>query len=315
MAGKKIQLPAIGGIRKVVKVGGAEGNATATTIAEFANQIITIAQLKAALGIITVPNTQSGGTGGAPANLILGPGLSGGGPLVGNVPVNLTAPIPWGGMDDGGGGGGDGDPGPPGQPGPQGPQGPTGSSGGPEGPPGPAIYMSADDGLDGMDAIPGSPGPGGAAGNNGAQGPPGPAIYLTAEQPEEVMFVGPLSITRIVNKGANWVSPAGALTAGVNLVFVNCPLAAAIKGVKILTAGGPGSVVVDIWKAPFASFPPTVANSITAASQPTISGGVTYSDIVLAGWNTTILAGDVLAFKLVSVSTFTEVTIVLEIVQ
>src|SRR5579862_8800010 len=95
MAGKKIQLPAVGGIRKVVKVNEGSGNSTATTIAEFANQSITIAQLKAALGIVTVPNTQSGGSsGGSPAALVLGPGLAGGGPVVGAVPINLLAPIP-----------------------------------------------------------------------------------------------------------------------------------------------------------------------------------------------------------------------------
>lgn len=315
MAGKKIQLPAIGGIRKVVKIGGADVNSTATTIAEFANQIVTIAQLKAALGIVTVPNTQGGGSG-SPASIVLGPGLSGGGVLVGVVPINLTAPIPWFDGEGGGGGGGDGDPGPPGQIGPQGPQGPTGSSGGPQGPPGPAIYMSADDGEDGMNAIPGSPGPGGAAGNNGAQGPPGPAIYLTAEELAEPLWAGPIVYPRTVNKGASWVSPNGVpLTTSVTVVFVNCPVPAAIKNVKILTAGGPGSCVIDIWKAPFASFPPTVANSITAAALPTISSGITYSDIVLSGWNTTILTGDVLAFKLVSVSTFTEVTVILEISQ
>lgn len=263
-----------------------------------------------------------------------GPGLGGGGPVAGVVPINLIAPIPAFIFDDGGGGGEEGGPGPPGKDGPPGAAGPAGpavqmipddgedgwhaipGAAGPPGAPGPpgglgpAVFMSADDGEDGWHAVPGPPG------LQGPRGEVGPAIGFVDmnDQPDEIPLVAPPSPIRLVSKGANWSSPT--LTAGIaNLVFVNCPVSGSIMRVKVVTSGGPGSCVIDVWKAPFGSFPPTVANSITASAKPTISGGVTYSDETLAGWTRRIEAGDVLAFKLESVVTFTQVQIILEIVQ
>lgn len=278
----KVQVPVVGGIRKVITIPDQQ---VGTTIAEFGSGKITLAQLKAALGVSNVPtppNTIGGGKGGGNAAIALGPGLAGGGPVVGAVPIYLVAPIPAFIFDEGGGGG-DGEPGPPGLLGPQGiqgPVGPIGPSGGPTGAPGAAIYL-VDDNSD-----------------------------------TEMPFVPAIDKPKTVNKGAAWVSPSGALVAGsTNIVFVNCPIAGTIKSAKLLTAGGPGSCVVDVWKAPFASFPPTVANTITAAALPTIAAGVSSSDSTLTGWTTSVNAGDVLAFKLNSSSTFTQVTVILEIQQ
>lgn len=199
---KKVQVPVLGGLRKVIVPGG--DTVPGTTIAEYGSGTITLAQLKAALGITTPPpNTISGTT--APASLIPGPGLAGGGVLVGPVQLNLVAPIPWMLGDDGGGGGGDGDPGPPGQDGKTGAQGPVGpavfflpddtelpldaipgnagpvGSTGAAGPVGPAAYLSADDGEDGWHAIPGRDG----ASITGAQGPIGPALFFLAEDGQD----------------------------------------------------------------------------------------------------------------------------------
>lgn len=122
--------------------------------------------------------------------------------------------------------------------------------------------------------------------------------------------------TNIVTKGATWVSSSGAVSAAsAQLVFVDCPAVGTIKVAKIVTVGGPGSCVIDIWKAPFASFPPTVANTITAAALPTIVAGTTYSDSTLTGWTTAVNVGDILAFKLNSSGGFTQVTIYLEVQQ
>ena len=204
----KFQVPTIGGIRKVIH-GPSTG--VGTTIAEVGSGTITLEQLAAAiLNILT--NTQSIVTGQQNAGVLVpGPGLSGGGVLVGNVPIRLTAPIPWFDAGDGGadgdpgppgvagakgatGGTGpigpavylDGDPGPEGDPGPPGPPGPTGATGnvgttggaGPQGPPG-----FGEDGADG-DTVPGPPGPQGAAGapgGQGAAGAVGPAVFFLAD--------------------------------------------------------------------------------------------------------------------------------------
>ena len=161
---KKFQVPTIGGLRKVIRVPDAT-TAVGTTIAEYGSGTITLAQLKAALGVTTNPtgNISSGaggGSGGSSASLSTGPGLAGGGPLVGNVPLRLTAPRPAfviGDDDDGGGGG---DPGPPGRRGADGLPGPTGSPG----PARPAVWFVSDEPEPGE---PGPPGPRGPAGSGG----------------------------------------------------------------------------------------------------------------------------------------------------
>jgi hypothetical protein len=127
---RKVQIPVVGGIRKVVTV---TPPVAGTTIAEFGSGTVTLAQLRAALGTITVGGSSGGSSGGSapPAALALGPGLSGGGPMIGAVSVRLTAPIPAN-LDD--------------HvceesipiPGPAGPV-------GPQGPAGPALFVLADD--------------------------------------------------------------------------------------------------------------------------------------------------------------------------
>lgn len=311
MAGKKVQVPVVGGLRKVIQVPTSAGG---TTIQEFGAGTITLAQLKAALGITTTQKSgaQTGG-GSATGSLVPGPGLVGGGVLVGAIPLNILAPIPAFVFDDDGGGGGDGDPGPPGAAGAQGPVGATGPGGGPPGPPGPATYMMEPETGEDGDPI---PGPFGPTGQTGATGATGPAIGLVEvlDLPDEMPFVAPPQVVRVVQKGANWAS--GTLTAGsANIVYVNCPVAGVIQRARIVTSGGPGSCTVDVWKAPFGSFPPLSGNSITASAKPAIISGFTYVDSTLTGWTKTIAVGDVLAFVLQATSSFTQVQIVLEIQQ
>jgi len=150
---KKFQAPVLGGFRKMITL---PPTTVGTTIAEIGAGTITLSQLAAAINnILTGSGTTTTGTANA-ANLVVGPGLTGGGPLVGNVPLRITAPIPWGMIDDGV----DGDPGA------QGPQGPRGLQGVP------GQFLMPEDGQDGDW---GPPGAAGAVGATGAQGPQGPA--------------------------------------------------------------------------------------------------------------------------------------------
>lgn len=110
-------------------------------------------------------------------------------------------------------------------------------------------------------------------------------------------------------RGASWSGAGAAITTSTDTVFVECPVAGTITQVTVLTAGGPGSCVIDIWKDSYSLFPPTVADTITASAKPTISSAVKYQDTTLTGWTTAVAAGDVLAFHIDSVSTFTYITI------
>lgn len=170
---KKFQAPVIGGFRKMITLPNVP---VGTTIAEVGSGTITLTQLAAAINnILQGSSSVTTGAGSTPANLVLGPGLAGGGTLIGNVPLRLTAPIPWGIMEDGA----DGDMGPPGPAGavgatgPQGPQGPAGTGTGSGGAGSLMLWIPEDTSYDDF-LIPGPPGAAGAVGATGATGPQGP---------------------------------------------------------------------------------------------------------------------------------------------
>lgn len=74
-----------------------------------------------------------------------------------------------------------------------------------------------------------------------------------------------------------------------------------------------GSIVIDIWKDTHANFPPTNADSITAAAPPTITTDTDSEDTTLTGWTTTITAGDWLGFNVDSVTSMKKVMLVLKV--
>jgi len=78
--------------------------------------------------------------------------------------------------------------------------------------------------------------------------------------------------------------------------------------IKSVTMGADqsGSIVVDIWKDTYANYPPTDADSITAAAVPTISATNKYQNTTLVGWTTSITADDWLFFNVDSCSSITQ---------
>lgn len=81
-----------------------------------------------------------------------------------------------------------------------------------------------------------------------------------------------------------------------------------------LLADQSGDIIVDIWKAPYASYPPTVADTITAADQPTLTADDKATDSSLTGWTTDVADGDTFKFNIDSVSTVTRVTLTLALI-
>jgi hypothetical protein len=79
-----------------------------------------------------------------------------------------------------------------------------------------------------------------------------------------------------------------------------------------LLADQSGSIVIDIWKDSYANYPPTDADSITAAAPPTISTATKSQDSTLTGWTTSVTAGDTLRFNVDSVTTIQRVTLSLK---
>lgn len=98
-----------------------------------------------------------------------------------------------------------------------------------------------------------------------------------------------------------------AVTTGAK-TWVRASTTFTIGGVQT-TADQSGSCVIDIWKDSYANFPPTDADTITAAAPPTLSTAQKAEDTTLTGWTKTITAGDYLRVNVDSCSTVTFVEV------
>lgn len=87
-----------------------------------------------------------------------------------------------------------------------------------------------------------------------------------------------------------------------------------ITGVTLL-ADQSGSVVVDIWRDTYANYPPTVADTITAAAKPTLSSAAKSKDTTLTGWSKDGNAGDSYRFNVDSAATLTRVSVILTLTR
>lgn len=97
--------------------------------------------------------------------------------------------------------------------------------------------------------------------------------------------------------------------------YLSLPLAGTWKKWRVLSidaAATAGSIVIDVWKDTYANYPPTVADTITAAAKPTLSAANKNEDTTLTGWTTAFSAGDILGFNVDSAATVTKVALVLE---
>lgn len=84
--------------------------------------------------------------------------------------------------------------------------------------------------------------------------------------------------------------------------YLRVPFACRIVKVTVLLEQS-GSIVWDVWKDTFANYPPTVADTITASAKPTVTTATKSEDSTLTGWTRSISAGEVLGFKVDSITT------------
>lgn len=94
--------------------------------------------------------------------------------------------------------------------------------------------------------------------------------------------------------------------------YLEIPFACTLKAVTLL-ADVSGSIVIDIWKDIYGSFPPVAGDTICASAKPTISSAIKSQDVTLTGWITSITAGDVLGFNVDSVTNIKKVTLTLKV--
>lgn len=131
--------------------------------------------------------------------------------------------------------------------------------------------------------------------------------------------------TNFLRADGSWASPAPSTnqkTASLQFIidgggsaiatglkgFVEVPFACTVTK-AIALADQTGSIAVDIWKDTYANYPPTDADSITAAAPVSISSASKSQDATLTGWTTVIAAGDILGFNVDSAATVQRVTV------
>lgn len=129
---------------------------------------------------------------------------------------------------------------------------------------------------------------------------PGDPLNLTMTELRAMLGLGQGSEVR----GASFVGFNSRIHIPTGKVNITIKEDCRIKKCVILTQGGNGSCVVDIQKVPYASFPPTSANSIVGATPPTIVNNIKYTDAALSDWTTVLSEGDTLQFELVSTDLF-----------
>lgn len=96
--------------------------------------------------------------------------------------------------------------------------------------------------------------------------------------------------------------------------IIEAPYAGTIDSYT-LVADQSGNIVLDIWKDIYLNFPPTVADSITAAAKPTLSAAQKSQDSTLTGWTKTFSKGDIFLINVDSISTITEAVLLLKITK
>lgn len=91
-----------------------------------------------------------------------------------------------------------------------------------------------------------------------------------------------------------------AITTGVK-AYIVLPANLFVTGWSIL-GNASGSIVLDVWRDTYANFPPTVADTIAGSEKPTLSSQQKNQDLTLTTWTQQLLAGEVLAINVDSVS-------------
>jgi hypothetical protein len=94
--------------------------------------------------------------------------------------------------------------------------------------------------------------------------------------------------------------------------FIYVPYACTISSATLL-ADQSGSIVIDVKKVAYGSFPTT--SSITASAKPTLSSAQNSQDTTLTGWTTSVSAGDVLEFVVDSCTTTTRANLILKVAK
>ena len=134
-------------------------------------------------------------------------------------------------------------------------------------------------------------GPTGPSGTSGATGPQG-----TTDTSFQVVVDGNKRTITTGEKNVFWITFNGTIS---EVILLGKP-----------TSGVSGSIQIDIWKSNYLNYPPTVTDSITSSTPPSIVSGIKSKNSTLTGWNKSLYIGDIVKFNIDSVDNITNVTVI-----
>lgn len=107
-----------------------------------------------------------------------------------------------------------------------------------------------------------------------------------------------------------WLDNKGsALTTGHKLDYY-VPWDCKITGWQLM-ADQSGSIVLDVWRQTYASYPATVTQTITGNQKPTLSTAIKAQNLAVTAWDQFCSAGDMLRVNVDSITTVTRVLLTL----
>lgn len=104
-----------------------------------------------------------------------------------------------------------------------------------------------------------------------------------------------------------------AVATGAKARYTTVPYDCTVVGWRLM-GNVSGSIVLDVWAAPSALFPPVVANTLITAGKPTLTTAVFAEATDLHSWQTELQAGDVLEINVDSCTTTVRAVLELTII-
>lgn len=125
-------------------------------------------------------------------------------------------------------------------------------------------------------------------------------IFTVAPSPGDDVFIIALATTADLTRTINYVVDSGSVTMlSGNKGSVTLDVSGILESLTILS-DQQGDLILDIKKSDYVSFP--TFTSIVGGVYPQLSNERKVRDDNLTGWSTTIVAGDILTFDVVSVN-------------
>ena len=136
-------------------------------------------------------------------------------------------------------------------------------------------------------------------------------VFTTPPAVSDDVVIIALAAVADLTRTVNYVIDSGSLPMQVgDKGKLTIDVTGVIENIRVL-ADQTGDIVLDIGKASFADYPNF--NSITAAQRVQLSNSNKYFDDVLNNWSTTITAGDILRFDVISVNNIRRLLISLKL--